>query len=109
MLGFALTKWDYITFAVLFVIGIGILAGIVLVLGLPGRIAVSRKHPDAEAVNLLGWFGGFAVLPWMQALIWAFKPTDIVDIRKMPGATSQTPADATEVDKSHGGRDRTAA
>jgi hypothetical protein len=87
----------------------GILAAIVLLLGLPGRIAVSRKHPDAEAVTLLGWFGGFAVLPWMQALIWAFKPTDIVDIRKMPAATSQAPVHATEDDKARGDHDRTAA
>lgn len=57
-----------------------------IVLGLPGRIAAARKHPDAEAVNLLGWLGFAAVLPWAQALIWSFKPADVVDIRKMPRA-----------------------
>jgi hypothetical protein len=25
-------------------------------------------------------------VPWIQALIWAFKPTDIVDIRNLPEA-----------------------
>jgi hypothetical protein len=54
--------------------------------GLPGRIAIARKHPDAEAVKLMGWAGLLpTVLPWIQAFIWAFKPTDIVDIRRFPG------------------------
>jgi hypothetical protein len=53
--------------------------------GLPGRIAIARKHPDAEAVKLMGWAGLLpTVLPWIQAFIWAFKPTDIVDIRRFP-------------------------
>jgi hypothetical protein len=89
MLGFDLDLWDYITFAVMFVIGIGAVTGAVIVLGLPGRIAVARKHPDAEAVTLLGWAGEFAVLPWMKALIWAFKPTDVIDIRRFPIETRQ--------------------
>ena len=84
MLGFDLDLWDYITFAVMFLIGVGAVAGVVFVLGLPGRIAVARKHPDAEAVTLLGWAGGFALVPWVKAFIWAFKPTDIVDIRRFP-------------------------
>jgi hypothetical protein len=84
MLGFDLDLWDYITFAVMFLIGVGAVAGVVFVLGLPGRIAVARKHPDAEAVTLLGWAGGFALVPWVKAFIWAFKPTDVVDIRKLP-------------------------
>jgi len=45
----------------------------------------ARKHPDAEAVRLMGWAGLLpTVLPWIQAFIWAFKPTDIVDIRRFP-------------------------
>jgi hypothetical protein len=53
--------------------------------GLPGRIALARKHPEAEAVKYLGYAGLLpTVYPWMQALIWAFKPTDIVDIRRFP-------------------------
>jgi hypothetical protein len=53
--------------------------------GLPGRIAIARKHPEAEAVKYLGYAGLLpTVYPWMQALIWAFKPTDIVDIRRFP-------------------------
>ena len=54
------------------------------VLGLPGRIAIARNHPDADAVNLMGWVGFVAVVPWIKALIWAFKPTDVIDISNLP-------------------------
>jgi len=29
------------------------------------------------------------VVPWIQAFIWAFKPTDIVDIRRFPAAEAK--------------------
>ena len=85
MLGFELDFWDYATFLTFALAG---LAGVVTVLwvaGLPGRIAIARKHPEAEAVKYLGYAGLLpTVYPWVQALIWAFKPTDIVDIRRFP-------------------------
>jgi len=82
--GIDLGFWDFATFAAFAVVGGGFLGLIVLVLGLPGRIAVARKHPEADAVNLMGWIGAFTVLPWAQALIWAFKPSDIIDVRRWP-------------------------
>jgi len=86
MLGFDLTLWDYITFAVLIVLALAFLVAFVFILGLPGRIAIARKHPDADAVNIMGWAGFFAVVPWLQAFMWAFKPTTIIDIRRYPEA-----------------------
>ena len=85
MLGFELDVWDYVTFATLFLsVGAGIVFWLFLA-GLPGRIALARQHPEAEAVKYLGYAGLLpTVYPWMQALIWAFKPTDIVDIRRFP-------------------------
>lgn len=84
MLGFELDTWDYLTFAALFILLAALLLGLVLLAGLPGRIAIARKHPDAEAVKMMGWAGFLPVVPWIQALIWAFKPTDIIDIRRFP-------------------------
>ncbi|QEG33497.1 DUF3302 domain-containing protein [Bythopirellula goksoeyrii] len=84
MLVAALDIWDYLTFLAFFLCGIGILGAIVLVLGLPGRIAYARKHPEAEAIDMMGWIGFLAVVPWVQAFLWAFKPTDVVDIRRFP-------------------------
>ena len=84
MLGFDLDLWDYLTFLVMFIAFGAALTVAVLVLGLPGRIAIARKHPDADAINTMGWLGFLAVVPWMQAFMWAFKPTNVVDIRYFP-------------------------
>ena len=89
MLGFDLDFWDYATFAVLAILAMSGLAFIVWLMGLPGRIAVARKHPDAEAVKIMGYAGFLPLVPWIQAFIWAFKPTDIVDIRRMPKAEAK--------------------
>ncbi len=87
--------WDYITFLCLALTVLGVLIGLVKLLGLPGRIAFARKHPDAEAVYLMGWIGFLAIVPWIQALIWAFKPTDKIDIRRFPAAERE--ADRAEL------------
>ena len=84
LLGFRLDIWDYLTFLALAVSVLGGLAFLVWMAGLPGRIAIARKHPDAEAVKLLGYCGFLPVVPWIQAFVWAFKPTNIVDIRRFP-------------------------
>ena len=85
MLGFELGFWDYVTFAALTAAGASFVVILLWFAGLPGRIALARKHSDAEAVNLMGWAGIFpTVLPWVQAFIWAFKQTNIVDIRRFP-------------------------
>ena len=85
MLGFELDFWDYATFATFGLAGVAVILTYIWIAGLPGRIAIARKHPDAEAVRLMGWAGLLpTVLPWIQAFIWAFKPTDIVDIRRFP-------------------------
>jgi hypothetical protein len=85
VLGFELDIWDYLTFLTLFLTVMSVVALWVWLAGLPGRIAIARKHPEAEAVKLLGWAGLLpTIYPWVQAFIWAYKPTDIVDIRRYP-------------------------
>ena len=84
LLGFQVSFWDYATFAVLAVLVATGLGVAVFVLGLPGGIAIARKHPEAEAVYLMGWIGFLAVVPWIQALGWAFKPTAVIDVRYLP-------------------------
>jgi hypothetical protein len=85
MLGFELTFWDYATFASAAFAGAFVIAGIIWLAGLPGRIAIARNHPEAEAVQWMGWAGLLpTVLPWINAFIWAFKPTDVIDIRRFP-------------------------
>ena len=89
MLGFKLDVWDYITFAVIIALIAAFLTVAVFILGLPGRIAIARKHPDADAINIMGYLGFLAVVPWMQAFMWAFKPTNVVDIRYFPKQEQQ--------------------
>jgi hypothetical protein len=84
LLGFSLGFWDYVTFLAVFVLVAGGLGLAVFVLGLPGRIAIARNHPEAEAVYLMGWIGFLAVVPWIQALAWAFRPTTVIDVRYLP-------------------------
>ena len=47
---------------------------LVVLLGpMPGNIAKQRGHPQADAVNVLGWIGVITLgLAWPIALIWAF-------------------------------------
>jgi hypothetical protein len=85
MFGFELGLWDYLTFATIMLLVFSCVGFFVWLAGLPGRIAIARKHPEAEAVKLLGWAGLLpTIYPWVQAFIWAFKPTEVVDIRRFP-------------------------
>jgi hypothetical protein len=84
VLGFELDFWDYATFVAILLGLVAATAALLWIAGLPGRIAIARKHPDAEAVKLLGWAGFLPVVPWIQAFVWAFKPTEVVDVRRMP-------------------------
>ena len=56
---------------------------LVVVLGsLPGKIARGRSHPQADAINVLGWIGIVTLgLAWPVALVWAYsKPRDTADL-----------------------------
>jgi Protein of unknown function (DUF3302) len=86
LVGFHVDEWDYITFLVLLILAVALVVFVIFILGLPGRIALARNHPEAEAVNLMGYLGFLAVVPWVNAFIWAFKPTDVIDIRYLPKA-----------------------
>jgi len=83
-MGFKLDVWDFITFAVILMCVVIFLIVLVLVLSLPGKIAIARDHPDADAVDLMGWLGFLGVVPWIQAFIWSFKPTTVIDVRYLP-------------------------
>jgi cytosine/uracil/thiamine/allantoin permease len=90
MLGFEPDIWDYLTFLTLLLVVVACVAFWIWLAGLPGRIAIARKHPEAEAVKLLGWAGLLpTIYPWIQAFIWAYKPTNIIDIRRYPREEAQ--------------------
>ena len=64
-----------------------------VVLGsLPGKTAVKRNHPQAEAINVLGWLGMlFGGVGWIVAMVWAhMKPVFPV---QSPEPLATAPAD----------------
>lgn len=87
--------WQIVTLALLMSTVVIFLTVLVAILTLPGRIAIKRNHPDAEAVRTMGLLGFMAVVPWMQAFIWSLKPTDKVDIRRLP--KEEKAANAAEI------------
>jgi len=64
---------DIFALIVLTVIAVAALAAWVILAMLPGRIARSRGHPQADAINAGGWLGAIlgGVL-WPIFFIWAF-------------------------------------
>jgi hypothetical protein len=64
---------DLFAWLVLFVLLASAVAMFFIAGSLPGYIAKSRDHPQAQAVQVAGWVTlicGFAL--WPLALIWAF-------------------------------------
>jgi len=90
--GFGLYDWLMLIF--LIVVIVAGFAIVLYILGLPGKIAISRNHPHAETVRLLGYIGALPVFPWIHALIWAFHDSVTIDIRRFP----RPPQEATEAE-----------
>jgi hypothetical protein len=59
---------------------------------LPGTIARSRGHPQADAINICGWMGIITIVLWPIAMVWAHlvpgKPVSGVE----PGASEDREA-----------------
>ena len=72
----------------LFVLAVLAAAGITLigVLGaLPGHIARSRHHPQADAISVGGWLGLlFAGLLWPFMMIWAYTVPPVNSAAREP-------------------------
>jgi len=68
--------------------------------GMPGKTARERGHPQADAINLLGWLGLLlGIVPWLIAMVWArMQPLTIVSdqAEAVVSATEQAPAPGTE-------------
>ena len=47
---------------------------------IPGRKARERGHPQADAINVLGWIGLLVGGPgWVVALVWAYTRPGLLD------------------------------
>ena len=97
-----MTGLDVFTFVVMFVL-LTAVAILIKVLGaLPGKIARSRAHPQADAITVCGWLGIVTLgLLWPVALIWAYTrpsgtPDQDTDSRQSVRALEQTIAELSE-------------
>jgi hypothetical protein len=67
---------DYFAFIVLIVLIAVVIAAWLMLAMMPGQIARKRGHPQAEAINVMGWWGAItmgilAPIAW----VWAYtKP-----------------------------------
>ena len=59
---------------IILIVLVGVIVVIWVLLGMmPGRIAQSRNHPQAEAVNMCGWWGALTLgILSPVAFIWAY-------------------------------------
>lgn len=63
---------DIFALVVLITIIASVVALIVALGMLPGRIARGRGHPQASAITVAGWMGILTGIIWPFALIWAY-------------------------------------
>lgn len=84
LLGRPLTNYDYMTFVAIILLMGALSSFVIFLMGLPGRIALQRNHPHAEAVKIMGYMGFLVVVPWVHAFMWAFHDSMTVDVRRFP-------------------------
>jgi hypothetical protein len=55
---------------------------------LPGKKAAQRNHPQAEAINILGWLGLlFGGVGWVVALVWTHMKPVFAPVAQAPAGS----------------------
>ena len=78
-----------VAFIILLLLGLLAIYLYVVIARFPGQKARERGHPQADAINVLGWIGPFlGVVGWVVALIWAHtNPPRVVVVARDASAT----------------------
>jgi len=85
-----MTPTGFIILLLLALLGLWILVEIG---SLPGKKAHERNHPQAEAINVLGWVGLLlGGVGWMVALVWAYMKPVFAPIAPGAAASEDPPA-----------------
>jgi len=84
-------------FIILILLGLLGLWLIVEIGGFPGKKARERDHPQAEAINVLGWLGLlFAGVGWIVAVVWAYTKPVFAPVDAAPTPAEGGPDEAEE-------------
>jgi hypothetical protein len=68
-----MTFLDVMTLAIIVIVVATIVAFLLWLASLPGKIAHARGHAQADAVNVAGWLSLLTLFStWPLALIWAY-------------------------------------
>lgn len=78
-----------VTVVFLFGFVLAIIGAAVAIASLPGQIARQRKHPQAAAINVCGWFGLPTGVLWVAAMVWAYTKEREAASRRDPTTLSQ--------------------
>ena len=89
--GGAMSGLDIFALIVLVILLLAAVAIWVVLAMLPGKIAKSRNHPQAEAINIGGWLGAlFAGVLWPIFLVWAYtKPIRVTQEEEISSETEK--------------------
>lgn len=73
-----------VAFIILLLLGLLVIYLYVVIARYPGQKARERDHPQADAINVLGWVGPFlGAVGWVIALIWAYtSPPRVVIVAR---------------------------
>lgn len=64
---------DIFSLIVMGILIAAVIAAVVFLGPMPGKIAKKRGHPQADAIYVLGWIGIITMgLAWPFALVWAY-------------------------------------
>jgi hypothetical protein len=89
---------DYFALLVLIVLIAVMVAAWIMIAMMPGQIAKKRGHPQAEAINVMGWWGAItmgvlAPIAW----VWAYTKPDAEPIELPEPESDPQPESEEEV------------
>lgn len=83
-------------FIILLLLGLLLIWLYVELASFPGKKARERGHPQADAINILGWIGPFlAGAGWAIALVWAYTTPVSEYAQKVADAKSADVGEST--------------
>ena len=76
---------DYFAFIVLIVLIAVVIAAWIMLAMMPGQIARKRNHPQAEAINVMGWWGAITMgILSPIAWVWAYTNPVVQPVQPPP-------------------------